>query len=85
MGLQAFLAQQIEGDASEGGAIFWGMVLPDTYEEHRWANVFPGNATFTARTFTKMITIEFAIMLTNAGKFAEVPPRWWDRRRRCRP
>src|SRR2546428_2784187 len=57
MGLQAFLAQQIEGDASESGDIFWGMVLPDTYEEHRWANVFPGNATFTARTFTKMITI----------------------------
>ena len=85
MGLQAFLAQQIEGDASEGGDIFWGMVLPDTYEEHRWANVFPGNATFTARTFTKMITIEFAIMLTNAGQFAEVPPRWWDRRRRRRP
>ena len=62
MGLQALLAQQIEGDASEGGDIFWGMVLPDTYEEHRWANVFPGHATFTARTFTKMITIEFAIM-----------------------
>ena len=67
MGLQALLAQQIEGDASEGGDIFWGMVLPDTYEEHRWANVFPGNATFTARTFTKMITIEFAIMHYQGG------------------
>jgi hypothetical protein len=72
------LAQQIAGDASEGGHIFWGMVLLDTYEEHRWANVFPGNATFTARTFTKMITIAFAIMLTNAGQCAEVPSRWYD-------
>jgi hypothetical protein len=40
------------------------------YKERHWANVFPGNATFTASPFTKMITIEFAIMLTSAGKFA---------------
>jgi hypothetical protein len=54
-------------------------------KERRWATVFPGSATFTASPFTKMIAIEFAIMLTSAGKFAQVPSRWWDRRIRRRP